>query len=172
MLGLKSIKLLNGVHPDLTKVIVKASEIYEGKFVVTEGVRTLEKQKILYSKGASTTLRSRHIPEVNKCGLGCAVDLGVWLDINLDDSVNIGEIRWDWSLYYKLAEAMQIASIDLSIPIEWGGVWDKEMTQYESPELECEAYVARKRAEYKKKGIAKKPFIDGPHFQLAWRVYP
>lgn len=98
---------LRGVHPDLVKVVKRAAELTEVDFVVTEGLRTLARQRQLLAKGASRTLRSRHLD-------GHAVDL----------AAKVGkEIRWDWPLYHKLAAAMKAAAKELKVPIEWGGDW-------------------------------------------------
>lgn len=106
-LGKRSRERLNGVHPDLVKVVEHAIEISTIDFTVQEGLRTPERQKVLKEAGASQTLNSRHIT-------GHAVDLGAWVD---------GEVRWDWPLYHQIAKAMKAASTELNIPIEWGGDW-------------------------------------------------
>jgi peptidoglycan L-alanyl-D-glutamate endopeptidase CwlK len=85
-------------------------------FIVTEGARTLEKQRSLVAKGASKTMKSRHIPEMNQCGEACAIDLAVRID---------GEVRWDWPLYAKLAEIVKEAAHIEGIPIEAGADWVK-----------------------------------------------
>lgn len=100
---------LTGVHPDLQSVIRKAITIASVDFTVTEGLRTVARQKQLVVAGASRTMNSRHIT-------GHAVDLAV--------KVN-GAIRWDWPLYAKLAVAVKAAAISLGIPIVWGGDWPK-----------------------------------------------
>ena len=113
----KSQERLSEVHPDLQLVIYRAAELMteEGvDFIVTEGVRTIGKQKQLLEKGASKTLRSRHVPVMNECEMACAVDLAVRID---------GEVRWDWGLYPKLAEVVKEAAHIEGIPIEWGGDW-------------------------------------------------
>lgn len=102
------------IHPDLRAVIHAAADLYLGRFEVTEGVRSLDKQKKLVASGASKTMRSRHIPESNQCGKACAVDLVVVVD---------NEVRWDWPLYKVLSDAVKNASDRLGIPIEWGGDW-------------------------------------------------
>jgi peptidoglycan L-alanyl-D-glutamate endopeptidase CwlK len=33
------------------------------------------------------------------------------------------EIRWDWPLYYRLADEMKAAAKQMRITIEWGGDW-------------------------------------------------
>lgn len=103
----RSVSRLVGVHADLVHVVIRALELTTVDFVVTEGVRTLARQKQLVAAGASTTMRSRHLT-------GHAVDLAA--------SVG-GQIRWDWPLYAKLAEGMKAAAKELKIPLEWGGDW-------------------------------------------------
>lgn len=102
---------LQGVHPDLVAVVRKALSISFVDFMVTEGVRTPERQRKLVKKGASQTLNSLHLPQAD--GYAHAVDLAAW----------VGEVRWDWPLYHKIADAMKLAASELGIPIEWGGDW-------------------------------------------------
>ena len=106
-LSKKSLNNLIGVHPDLVEIVKRAIEITEVDFVVTEGLRTLDKQKLLLKAGATTTLNSRHLT-------GHAVDLAALVG---------NEIRWDWPLYHKIAYAMKQAAKDLNTPLEWGGSW-------------------------------------------------
>lgn len=104
-LGNKSIKLLTGVHPDLVKVVKRAIEITEQDFTITEGLRSISRQKYLVSIGRSKTLNSRHLT-------GHAVDLAPW------------PIDWeDHSKFIIISEAMKKAAKELDIPIEWGGDW-------------------------------------------------
>lgn len=115
---------LRGVHPDLVKVARRAAEITKVDFTVTCGRRTLEEQRVLFAKGATRTLRSRHIPGRN--GLSHAIDLAAKID---------GKIRWDWPLYAKLAAAMKQAAKELKVPLEWGGDWKsfKDGPHYQLP---------------------------------------
>ena len=106
-LGAKSLARLEGVHPDLVRVVKRAIEITPIDFTVTEGLRTVERQRALVAAGASPTTKSRHIT-------GHAVDLA---------AIVMGEVRWDWPLYAKLAGAMKAAARELAIPLEWGGDW-------------------------------------------------
>lgn len=119
----RSLSKLEGVHPDLSRVILRAAEFYSGDYIITEGERALEKQKALYLRGASTTMRSRHLKASNACKLACAVDLAVWLDLDEDGNVDNGEPRWDWPLYKELADAVKEAAKVEGVPIEWGGDW-------------------------------------------------
>ena len=111
-LSSRSLARLEGVHPDLVKVVKHAINVTEVDFGVTEGVRTLERQAQLFAQGASTTMNSRHIP--GKDGLAKAVDLVAYIG---------SEVRWDWPLYHKIAEAMKKAAKELGVPIVWGGDW-------------------------------------------------
>ncbi|VVT07353.1 M15 family metallopeptidase [Erythrobacter sp. EC-HK427] len=106
-LSKRSKSRLEGVHPDLVKVVERAIEITEVDFTVLEGLRTRARQRQLVAKGASKTMNSRHLT-------GHAVDLGAYVD---------GEVRWDWPLYYKIAAAVKQAARELDVPIEWGGDW-------------------------------------------------
>ena len=107
VLGKKSLERLQGVHPDLVKVVKLAISRSEIDFTVTEGLRTNARQAQLFKAGASKTMNSRHIT-------GHAVDLAAWVD---------GGVRWDWPLFHKLAKAMKSASAELNVPIIWGGDW-------------------------------------------------
>jgi len=98
---------LKGVHPDLIRAVEAAEQITKCPFTVLEGLRTTARQKELVAAGASRTMKSRHIT-------GHAVDLGALLD---------GQVRWDWPLYYRIADAMKAAAAKLGIPLEWGGDW-------------------------------------------------
>lgn len=105
-LSQRSIDRLNGVHPDLASVVKLAIERSEIDFMVTEGLRSKERQKELVAAGASKTMNSRHIT-------GHAVDLAAY----------VNGIRWDWPLYEKIVKAMKQAAYELNIKIEWGGDW-------------------------------------------------
>ena len=115
---------LEGVHPDLVRVVVRASQITEQPFRILEGQRTKERQRKLVARGASKTMNSRHIPGNN--GLAHAVDLG---------ALHGGQISWSWPLYYKIADAMKQAAKDEGVNIEWGGDWKsfKDGPHYQLP---------------------------------------
>lgn len=100
-------KRMIGVHPDLMRVVERAIEITEVPFRITEGLRTLARQRELLAKGASKTLKSRHLT-------GHAVDV-----VALEGD----KISWEWPLYEKIAVAMKTAAKELGIPVEWGGDW-------------------------------------------------
>lgn len=107
-LSKRSLSRLEGLHPDLVQVVMLAITLTEVDFGVTEGLRTVERQRVLKAAGASQTMNSRHIT-------GHAVDLVAYIG---------AEISWDWPLYHKIADAMSRASKALSIPVVWGGNWE------------------------------------------------
>ncbi len=111
----RDLKKLNGVHPDLVRVVRRSAMLHVDPqlgFVITCGVRTLAEQKVLLAKGASKTLRSRHIPGRN--GFSHAVDYAVTIN---------GKVRWDWPLYANLAKIVKAAAQMEKVSIEWGGDW-------------------------------------------------
>ena len=107
ILGQRSLSRLEGVHPDLVRVVKKAAALSDLDFTVLEGIRSVERQKQLVSQGASKTMNSRHIT-------GHAVDLAPMI---------AGEVRWDWPLYHKLAKVIKAAAADEKVPLQWGGDW-------------------------------------------------
>lgn len=138
-----SLLRLNDVKPDLVRVIKRALELSKTDFLVLEGLRSLERQKELVAKGASKTLKSRHLT-------GDAVDIAPLIG---------GVVSWDWPAYYALADAVRAAAIELKVKVVWGGVWDKNLNDITGSLVEeVKAYCVRH---------AGPDFIDGPHFQLA-----
>lgn len=100
---------LKKVHPDLQRVIRRAAELSKLDFVVSEGLRTMERQRELVAAGASQTLNSRHLT-------GHAVDLAVIVG---------GKARWDWPLYTALSKCVKEAAKECKVPIVWGGDWTR-----------------------------------------------
>lgn len=122
-----SISKLKGVHPDLVRVATRCARDWRDKtftWIITCGPRTLEEQKLLVRKGASKTMRSRHL--VAKNGYAHAFDVAAMLD---------GKLRWDWPLYVKIAAAMKAAAKAENVPIEAGLDWKtfKDGPHYQLP---------------------------------------
>ena len=145
-LSQRSYSRLVGVNEQLIKLVETAILTTPIDFGVNEGLRTIERQKHLVDIGASHTMNSKHIT-------GQAVDLIPYIE---------GTVRWEWPLYYTLAEHIRSVAKDLDISLRWGGAWDVyTFTHTVTP---CKELVANyvKRCKVKKQ-IA---FIDGPHFEL------
>lgn len=111
MLSDRSITNLAGVHPDLVRVIKAAADRMPldcgVSFVVTEGLRTKQRQAELVAAGASRTMNGRHLT-------GHAVDIAAMVN---------GTVRWDWPLYTRLAAVVKAEAERLGVPIVWGGDW-------------------------------------------------
>lgn len=107
----RSLSRLEGVHPDLVTVVKRAIEITPLDFGISEGVRSVERQRSLFESGASKTMKSRHLT-------GHAVDLVAYFE---------GEVSWHIGHYQRIhEEAMDVAANALGINIVWGGDWDDD----------------------------------------------
>lgn len=95
---------LSGVHPALVKVLTAAEPFLPFDVVISEGLRTKEKQAEYVKKGASKTMNSRHLT-------GHAVDL-----LPAEDATA-------WPLYNKLAAVIKAAAKQEDVAIVWGGDW-------------------------------------------------
>lgn len=146
-LSKRSLTKLDGVNDRLVAVVQRAIELTTVDFAVIEGLRTVERQRELVAKGASQTMNSKHID-------GNAVDLMAYLD---------NRPSWELNLYDNIADAMKAAAIELDVAIRWGGAWTvKDIRRWDkSMEAAMTAYIDHCRAQ------KTRPFIDGPHFELA-----
>jgi len=146
VLGATSLARLEGVHPDLVRVVKRAIQLTSQDFTVICGVRTLAEQKRLYAQGRTApgpivtwTLKSRHLPvEDAKTGgvYGRAVDMPPYPISWENTPANLA--RFD-----TVAKAMFQASAELGVPIRWGADWDRDGKPRERGET------------------------DSPHFELA-----
>ena len=112
VLGKRSKERLEGVHPDLVAVVERAITISNVDFTVLEGVRTRERQKELFAKGASKTMNSRHIT-------GHAVDLAPW------------PISWEKEEFIPIVKAMRQAAEELGIDVVHGHDWGWDSPHHE-----------------------------------------
>lgn len=108
-LSVRSRQRLKGVHPSLVAVIEAAIGRSDIDFMITEGLRSAERQAQLVKAGASRTLNSRHLT-------GHAVDVAALVD---------GQVRWDWPLYPQIAKAFRASALDLGVTLIWGGDWPR-----------------------------------------------
>ena len=121
----RSLANLKGIHPDLRCVLDRALHESSHDFVVTEGLRTLDRQRELLRIGASTTMNSRHLT-------GHAVDLYAWVDLNRDGKVVFEEMA-NPRLLTSIASAIKAAAVAENVPVIWGGDWRtfKDMPHFE-----------------------------------------
>lgn len=122
----QSLRKLDGVHADLARVVIRAAELTEVDFVVTEGLRTMKRQRELVAAGASKTLKSRHLT-------GHAIDFAPLVN---------GEVTWKWPPFHIVADAFKRAGRELGVAIVWGGDWAR-FKDGPHIELERRAYPAQ-----------------------------
>ena len=137
---------LEGVDPQLVEVVEKAITLTKIDFGVIEGLRTEEKQKELVAAGASQTMKSKHLE-------GLAVDLMAYIN---------GRGSWELNLYDDLADAMADGANVVGCKIRWGAAWQiDDIGSWDgSAEDAMNAYIDLRRSQ------GRRPFIDGPHFEL------
>lgn len=122
-LGTRSLGNLVGVHPDLVKVMTESITNSPHDFTITEGVRSLTRQKMLFNAGGSQTLNSRHIT-------GHAVDIAI---------IKEGKARWDVQFFEETILHIQATSKSLGVPLTFGGHW-KTLVDWPHIELDRKVY--------------------------------
>lgn len=102
---------LEGVHPDLLKVLNEA--IKHVDFTVLEGLRDLERQGELVRQGKSKTMNSKHLKHPD--GYGHAVDIAPY------------PIDWDnKERFVYLGGYIRAVGHSMGIEVTWGGDWDSD----------------------------------------------
>lgn len=145
-LSQRSLDKLVGVRPELIEVVKRAIEISTIDFGVTEGLRTLETQKRYVETGKSQTMDSKHLT-------GDAVDLMAYID---------GQVSWELNVYDNIADAMKQAAIEKNVPLRWGAAWNvPDIRLWRGTMEEAMNYYIDERRKQNKR-----PFIDGPHFEM------
>jgi len=144
-LGNRSKERLEGVDASMQTVVRSAITITEQDFSVICGLRTRKEQEALVAKGASQTMKSKHLG-------GDAVDLMAYVDGG----------RWELNLYDEIADAMKTSAKELGVKIRWGAAWHiDDFGAYEGTAEEAmNEYIDLRRSQ------GRRPFIDAPHFEL------
>ena len=137
---------MDGVKDKLHTVVCSAIRLSNVDFGVICGLRTEEEQRALLSKGATQTMKSKHLT-------GDAVDLMAYVG---------SRASWELNLYDDIADAMKVAAIEHDVPIKWGAAWSVgNIAEWDgSMEEAMNSYIDLRRSE------GRRPFIDGPHFEL------
>jgi peptidoglycan L-alanyl-D-glutamate endopeptidase CwlK len=143
----RSISRLDGVHSELRAIVTDAAARCPFSFIVTEGVRTKERQAELYAQGRTKpgkkvtwSMDSRHLRS-GPDSTGKAVDL-----CPCDAK---GNPLWeDRAKFLALGKLMFSIAAERGIRIRWGYDWDGDGITMEAGEY------------------------DGPHFELVRAVYP
>jgi len=123
MLNTRSLNALKGVHGDLVRVVKRAAELAPGSFIVTEGLRTLVRQRDLFARGLSKTMNSRHLT-------GHAIDFAPLID---------GKVTWKTPAFLPVISAFKQAAADMKVPIVSGGDW-RTFKDYPHIELDRKSY--------------------------------
>lgn len=147
-LSQRSLDRLEGVDPRLQDVVMLAITKTEVDFGVICGMRTIEEQRLLVEKGASQTLKSRHLE-------GKAVDLMAYIG---------PRASWEISVYDEVADSIAASAKELGVDgVVWGAAWTvPDIADFDGTmEHAMLSYVDTRRSQ------ARRPFIDGPHFQLS-----
>ncbi|WP_279118892.1 M15 family metallopeptidase [Fusobacterium varium] len=103
----RSLDNLKGVDKRFVKVMEEVLSISPYDFGITEGLRTIEKQKEYVRTGKSQTMNSYHLK-------GKAVDIVVYKD---------GEVTWDLKYYKEIANIVKETATEKGLKITWGGDW-------------------------------------------------
>ena len=150
-LSSRSKKKLDGVHPDMVAVVERAIELTDVDFGVTYGVRTLAEQKKLVASGRSQTMKSKHL--IQDSGYSHAVDV-----VAYDGK----DVIWEINVYDNICDAFKQAAIEKGVSIKWGAAWSEgDIRSYKgTAEFHMNRYIDLRR------GQGRRPFIDGPHFEL------
>tara|TARA_R110000796_G_C14486598_1_gene427288 strand:+ start:94 stop:552 length:459 start_codon:yes stop_codon:yes gene_type:complete len=147
VLSSRSREKLSGVKPELAGTVKRALELSPIDFGVTEGIRSVDRQKELVARGLSQTMNSKHLA-------GNAVDLVAYLS---------GRVCWEMSAYDELADAMKQAAKETNVAVRWGGAWQIRDIRLHAGTMEdaTNAYIDLRRSQ------GRKAFLDGPHFELS-----
>jgi len=142
----RSLQRLEGVKPELVEVTKTALELSRIDFGVTCGLRTVQEQRELVARGASRTMRSKHIT-------GDAVDVVAYIG---------KRISWELSLYDDIADAFKAAAMEHDVKIRWGAAWNvPDLREWDGTMQDAmDFYIDTRRSQ------GRRPFIDGPHIEL------
>ena len=148
-LGKRSLSNLEGVDERLATVVRYAIGVTKQDFSVICGLRTMDEQRALVAKGASQTMKSKHLD-------GNAVDLMAYCDGG----------RWELNLYDEIADAMKEGAAAAGVKLRWGAAWtiDDLGAWNDTAEDAMNSYIDTRRSQ------SRRPFIDAPHFELMLQV--
>ncbi|MYZ60720.1 M15 family peptidase [Elizabethkingia anophelis] len=136
-LGERSLKNLDGVHPNLVKVMKAAIVNSPVDFTITDGVRTLKRQQELYAQGRTKPgikvtnadgIKNKSNHQAKADRFGHAVDLYPFflgqVQVNHKDTIKNLKL---------IADHIKKVAKELCIGITWGGDWK---SPYDPPHFE------------------------------------
>jgi peptidoglycan L-alanyl-D-glutamate endopeptidase CwlK len=96
-------------------------------------------------------MNSKHIPQSDE--YSHAVDCLAYVD---------GDVCWEINVYDDICDAMAAAAKETGASIKWGAAWSEgDIRAYTgTAEDAMNAYIDLRRSQ------SRRPFLDGPHFEL------
>ena len=148
-LSSRSLERLEGVDERIVPVSQYAIGITKVDFGIPHlgGLRTMDQQRELFEKGASQTMKSKHLE-------GIAIDTVAYVG---------PRVSWEINLYDDIADAMKEAAKDVGVKLRWGAAWHIDsIGDYEgSMEDAMNEYIDLRRSQ------GRRPFMDAPHYELS-----
>jgi peptidoglycan L-alanyl-D-glutamate endopeptidase CwlK len=141
--GGRSLQKLQGVDDRLVRVAHLALNYSSVDFGITCGLRSQAEQNQLRAEGKSQVKHSRHQD-------GCAIDIVCYVD---------GKVTWDFKHYMVVAQSIALAARELDVEIRWGAAWPYLLNHKDASAAHNDYVTIRKMQ-------GRKPFIDGPHFEI------
>lgn len=108
---------LVGVDARLVQLAERLAEVSPIGFRITEGVRTLERQRQLFGKKKTKTLKSKHLT-------GRAIDVAPLVQ---------GRVSWEWEHYTPLIKAAKQVARDMGLRVKFGYDWG-----WDAPHIEVQ----------------------------------
>lgn len=127
-----SVERRKGVHPDLLKLADAVLQAAPWPLRITEGLRTLERQKQLLAAKATKTLNSRHLT-------GHALDIVPYIDLDRDGKIETEEL-YNKRLFDVLIPIAKQEAERLGIKTTFGYDWGWDSPHWE---LDRRVYPAK-----------------------------
>ncbi len=145
--GPKSRAKLEGVHPDLVRVLELAISQSPIDWMILEGVRTVERQHSLYGQGRSPAqLRAKGVDPRHSKPTMRTVTWTLNSNHFSGRAVDVAPYPLDWedpAKFDAIARCIFLAADELGVKVRWGADWDQDGNWRENKET------------------------DSPHFELA-----
>lgn len=111
--GYKSLRNLDGVHPDLVRVAKRAIQKTRIDFGISEGVRSKDRQLMLLSQGKTTIENSQHLIQPHT-DFGHAIDVFAYIN---------GKANWNRKYYGPIVQTFITEATVLGIQLRFGHLW-------------------------------------------------
>lgn len=102
----------------MVKVVLRALELSATDMTIMEGLRTMIKQRQYVAKGASKTLKNKHLKQTD--GFGYAVDI---YPIEGGKTIVDWGKPWPGEAWANVSQAMKVAAKKFGVHLTWGRDW-------------------------------------------------